>query len=452
MSNPTQVVILIPGIMGSTLMLDERQIWPGPVKSLISSYKMMKELMDDRLVAVDVIRNYTAFSEQYTAIISQLKVFGFDERSHPQTLYIFPYDWRRSNIVSARLLADRIDKVVEEHGELVSISLVAHSMGGLICRYYLESGIYTPRIGFSKISQLITLGTPHRGAAIALQRILGQDNVLWLNREQVKQLTNDENFPSAYELLPPLEEQFIWDESANGKFQPMTLDEARTKFFTSEQLSPVGLTSLQNLRAGLDYSKRPVEVRYFAFASAEHKTVSHVRILQQTTTRVRGVEVNWGGDGTVPGWSGVLPGLQSLTVGGEHSVIYKNAMLRRTLGSLLGFSGVRGLEDSGQRFELSIRDHVIESQTQPLLYLSLRIGDSSDEVHGELRIERTRETEVGVDYQTVKKTNIAYKGLSAEVISMTAEAPSDPGTYRAAFYPADHPESPATDEFFVQLP
>ncbi len=54
------------------------------------------------------------------------------------------------------LLATRVDDVLAVTGEK-NLTLVAHSMGGLICRAYLR------RFGGSKISQLVTLGSPHHG-------------------------------------------------------------------------------------------------------------------------------------------------------------------------------------------------------------------------------------------------------------------------------------------------
>lgn len=54
------------------------------------------------------------------------------------------------------LLAKRVDSVLHATGE-ASLILVAHSMGGLICRAYLR------RHGCSKVSRLITLGSPHQG-------------------------------------------------------------------------------------------------------------------------------------------------------------------------------------------------------------------------------------------------------------------------------------------------
>lgn len=54
------------------------------------------------------------------------------------------------------LLAKRVDEVLAITGE-TKLALVAHSMGGLVCRAYLR------QCGGDKVSQLITLGSPHHG-------------------------------------------------------------------------------------------------------------------------------------------------------------------------------------------------------------------------------------------------------------------------------------------------
>ena len=55
-------------------------------------------------------------------------------------------------------LARKVDEVAGESGRVV---LVAHSMGGLVCRAYAR------RIGSGRIARIVTLGTPHHGSALA---------------------------------------------------------------------------------------------------------------------------------------------------------------------------------------------------------------------------------------------------------------------------------------------
>lgn len=68
----------------------------------------------------------------------------------------------------AEQLAARIAEV-ETHSGWGKVILVAQSMGGLVCRAYID------RHGDGKVDRLITLGTPHRGTVMA--RMLGGPNL-----------------------------------------------------------------------------------------------------------------------------------------------------------------------------------------------------------------------------------------------------------------------------------
>jgi hypothetical protein len=81
----------------------------------------------------------------------------------------FPYDWRLSMDESARLLEARFttdwwwkDQTDEQRSAIPQddkVTIVAHSMGGLVARNFIES-----RKGHRFVKRLITVGTPHDGA------------------------------------------------------------------------------------------------------------------------------------------------------------------------------------------------------------------------------------------------------------------------------------------------
>ena len=152
-----RIAIVVPGIMGSVLKLGDLVVWPGPVSSLMLPFNKMKELMREDLEATDCIRNYFITS-QYQRLINDLESCGFREADN--TLFVAAYDWRKDNASSAETLAGHIEKAVEFHGTTSDIFLIGHSMGGLVSRYYLESGDFSARTGFKHVRQLITLGTP----------------------------------------------------------------------------------------------------------------------------------------------------------------------------------------------------------------------------------------------------------------------------------------------------
>src|SRR3989344_822650 len=73
-------------------------------------------------------------------------------------LFTFPYNWRKSNVETAVLLKEKID-AVKAICQCEKVDLVAHSMGGLVARQYIQSDAYQ-----QDVDQLIFLGTPHLGA------------------------------------------------------------------------------------------------------------------------------------------------------------------------------------------------------------------------------------------------------------------------------------------------
>ncbi|MFI5030551.1 MAG: lipase family alpha/beta hydrolase [Reyranellales bacterium] len=89
----------------------------------------------------------------------------------------FGYDWRQDNLtVTAKMLQNFLYDLTTTPGNTVDkITLIGHSMGGLVSRAYLESVALSPDTKTAQdatilgmIDQLITLGTPHLGAPMAL--------------------------------------------------------------------------------------------------------------------------------------------------------------------------------------------------------------------------------------------------------------------------------------------
>jgi pimeloyl-ACP methyl ester carboxylesterase len=117
-----------------------------------------------------------------------------------ENYFEFPYDWRRDNRAAARRLG-RLSKDwlknFRKQSPNARLILIAHSMGGLVSRYFLEC-----LGGAQDTRALITFGTPYRGSIKALDFISngwqwkkGPVTLLELT-ELVRSLT------SAYQLLP----------------------------------------------------------------------------------------------------------------------------------------------------------------------------------------------------------------------------------------------------------
>ena len=113
-------------------------------------------------------------------------------------MVLFPYDFRQSVVHNAELLAQEVSQRLAHLGGKGDhrVVVVAHSMGGLVARYWLG-----PLGGHRWCRALITLGTPHRGAPKALQMLV---NGLPLGLFSAITGVLRE-WPSVYELLPTYE-------------------------------------------------------------------------------------------------------------------------------------------------------------------------------------------------------------------------------------------------------
>jgi pimeloyl-ACP methyl ester carboxylesterase len=363
-------------------------------------------------------------------------------------LLVHPYDWRRSNILAAETLADRIDRAVIGFDGPVEITLIAHSMGGLVSRFYLESGDFSGRAGFGAVRQLITLGTPHLGSPLALMAALGKMRRLFLSAAQVKRLANHALFPSVYELFPACGEPFAWDFLPGTGLPPIDIYDSAIAARLG--LFPAHLSAAQTWRSRLDPSRRPQGVRYFCFMGSRQATISAVTIDFRRVDSVTPVEADNGGDGTVPIWSAGLAGLQGRPVGGDHGTIYKNDDLRRTLGLLLGYQGLLAATVKG--IEVAIRDQVVEP-LEPM-HVSLSISSGTSDLQGNLRLSRANVDASGalVDLTALAPTYpILYEGITADHLNVILTAPEYPGVYSLEFVGSDG-QVLGRDQFFVQSP
>lgn len=94
----------------------------------------------------------------FTYLIDYLVEQGWDS----DELFVIQYsDTVGSNIPNAYELDAFIDNVLSQTGK-EQVDIVAHSMGGLSSRYYIQN-----LDGHEKVGSLITLGTPHHGTPLA---------------------------------------------------------------------------------------------------------------------------------------------------------------------------------------------------------------------------------------------------------------------------------------------
>ncbi len=151
------------------------------------------------------------------------------------TCFEFHYDWRRDCTENAANLHEFIREktayVQEERQKRfgtaaapVRFDIVAHSMGGLIARYYLRYGNQSlpeggelPELtweGARHVEKLIVVGTPNAGSLMAMENLInGVQYSRWFPRYEPAVLGT---MPSVYQLMPRPRHGSVVD-SATGK-------------------------------------------------------------------------------------------------------------------------------------------------------------------------------------------------------------------------------------------
>jgi pimeloyl-ACP methyl ester carboxylesterase len=209
------VIVCIPGITGSVLRKDGRDVWNISGGALISALTTLgRSIADleleqdppdvddlgDGITAPEVIRDVHLIPG-FWKIDGYTKMLRYIEETFDVTrgrnLFEFPYDWRRDNRVAARRLqrqaGDWLKAWRESSGAAdAKLVLVGHSMGGLISRYFLEC-----LDGWRETRTLVTFGTPYRGSVNALDTLVNGKKIKFFDLTQVAR-----SFTAIHQLLP----------------------------------------------------------------------------------------------------------------------------------------------------------------------------------------------------------------------------------------------------------
>ena len=223
------LVVILPGILGSVLQKDGKDLWAVSRQSIwqvltksgetIRNLKLVQddpevENLDDGIRATALIQDthlipgfwkIDGYTQTARLITDNFDVTPGDIHNDPDdkaaNFYQFPYDWRRDNRANACILKKLIDKRLKcwrkkcwrktSGAADAKVILMAHSMGGLIARYYLEV-----LEGWQDSRALFTFGTPYRGSLKAVNFLANGYKKLFLDLTDVMRLLT-----SIYQLL-----------------------------------------------------------------------------------------------------------------------------------------------------------------------------------------------------------------------------------------------------------
>ncbi len=359
-------VIIIPGILSSYLNRndDEKtEVWPNATKMAFSlSDDYLDELLLDLLgkpnmtypimLPTDIFRNI-GDSNYFTSLITELKNGGYEEGVD---LFIFPYDWRLnivesvSGIYSPLLtsLKDKVDQVLIKTGA-EKVDIVAHSMGGLLAKYYIK------HFGQDKVDKFVDIATPHLGAPSTFQTLIYGDDldivkagIHLLNPLEIKKIS--QNMTSAYQLLPssnyfsassPDYNYYVYDMDDydnNGIKGKLTFRQS-LDFLKNTGRNEVVMNVAVNIHNDLD-NMNPADygVQAYNIVGCGTPTVGKIFTLGKQTDKDPQYDIAYiSGDGTVPQRSAEeFPSLTKYYATGQtHSLMPSVSGIKELVLSLL---------------------------------------------------------------------------------------------------------------------
>jgi phospholipase A1 len=418
-------VILLPGITGSSLDLNNQEIWPPNLDEVGSHYKRLPQLLNDQVKVGKIIKWVIApCAKAYAPLIQDLNDICFQSGFK----YVeFPYDWRQDLVDSANKLGIRLDQLVK-NDRVSGVTLVCHSMGGLIARILLEAPKKKgtrPRWK-GKVNRLLCICTPHLGAPKVLSRCMGLEGESTITKEDVKILCDSTKYPAAYQLLPPESKTIVWDVKNPRQRQPIDIyggEGARLS------LSADNLAKAQKSFLTHNLDNRPNEVEYTFIFGTDHVTEEEFDLEGTTITP----KTNSLGDGTVPIWSasftGTRPGIMTWSTPGDHVGILAVQNFKDFLYGYFGMAAPFRVQKARDENVAVLSPNKREYAPDEIIEL-LIIPDrpiSTAECVIELDRYDVSQRQL-IKVRSLKPLN--FQGGPTKVIHFGLAAPTEPGGYR----------------------
>lgn len=310
-------IIIIPGIMGSKLQYKEFEIWPiNPTilwKGANELQKKLKDLQDEEINSEGILENFFGINF-YGELVKYSKQLG-DE------ITIFNYDWRKSNFCHIEELKQKINLNADE------VIIIAHSMGGIVAKLFLTADI--DDVIKSKITKLITLGTPWNGsveAHLCIEYGLGPALLKGIYSDTIPK------FESIYQLLP--NEKYI--KETEEKFgcsylNGLNWNEIYKKYYINN-LNDNGLNSkavLENFYHQMEKSL-PNNIEHHEIIGYDIATKA---MLENVELKVYGRFTS--GDGTVPLYGAISETENKYFIQCSHKKLANNKTVNKILEDII---------------------------------------------------------------------------------------------------------------------
>ncbi len=304
-------VVFVPGFMASELWRGSELLWPNVMTMFTTPelyrYPSGEPITAPRLVSEMVIVPNFIKLERHNELGDFLcEGLGYERG---KDLLEFPWDWRLDLRAVAQGLAESIGSWRERVREAQHpITLIAHSMGCLVARYYVE------RLGGKSIvNRMILMGGPHNGTPKTLQAFaaFGRQSLIYSLAEQFQRAIA--SMPSVYTTLP--------DYRALFDAERRPVDAYRDEGWCPEEQRPL----LRNALAFRQELGAKASVSTICIFGYGQQTPTRAMLMGRTGDggwqRVR-MKAENKGDDTVPEVSARLPGTEIHPVFQHHGALH----------------------------------------------------------------------------------------------------------------------------------
>ena len=432
-------IIFLPGFAGSSLSLNESEVWPPTLLEYIFGYNRLAQLTDPG-VAVEGVIDFASCYPVYQPIEDDLDaiVAGVNANGGNVTKIDFPFDWRKDILnITTPLLAETIAGCYANGSR--SITLVCHSIGGLIARLLLESGTYNNEIWFSSINQFVGICNPHHGAPSVLTEALGLSGFFGISASDMPSLASDPRYPGGCEGLPAPDYNRLRQQPGN-----VPLDIYTPAVDAQFGLGVQDVGDAQASFGALDISKEPTSVQYFLIAGTQQQTIEQIDVSDASFS----FEQDYVGDGTVPLWSAAPGPMSAFVTPGDHLGVMKTGPFRQYLYQILtGGQVMASAYAVTPVVALSLHKQLFAPGEMMSV---LVIPDTpANKINGKLRLSRAVGNSANAFARFSAGRVVRYTGHDTTHLSMQMKAPSQPGAYRLTFEEGSHLSTDVTSAAFV---
>ncbi len=298
-------VVIVPGLMGSQLWLGNERIWPN-VRLLFSEPELFSLPERDHLEARGIVGEVVIVphfleQEQYSRAGDFLEeALGY---ARGRDLFEFAYDWRLDVRESARRLAEAI----EAWNITPPITLIAHSLGTLVSRYYIE------RLGGKdKIGRALLVGGPHQGTPVIVSELVRGLSLLPFGLMGNRLRDVIKTFPSVYQILPT----YACTMDQNGTRIDLLADE----IWLADDQIPL-LRQARQFRSELGTTSSVPTVCIYGYGL---ETITEISVARTNEGRWSQFDsrAQPGGDNRIPEHSAILPDAEIHPVRQGHGSLY----------------------------------------------------------------------------------------------------------------------------------